>query len=251
MRCVIAALVGVVLVAYPSAQGTVATPRFEVASVKPNRSGEAGGGIRSFTKRFEAVNVPASMLVMHAYNLRAYQLLGGPGWLQRDKFDVRASVASGASTGDVRQMLRMMLAERFRLSIHNEMRNVRGYALLRREGGKLGAGLKPPCQSDCPKTFAGFNWSAGVMEERRVSISAVAAALTDVMHSPVTDRTGIVEQFDVMLRWSVDAADADAPGAPSVAFRRAVEEQLGLKLEDSREVVQVVVIDRIERPTPD
>ena len=253
LRAFLTAVLAMALAAgRPSAQSASAPLRFEAASIKPNRSGDAGGGLRLLPERLDAVNVPAWMLVMDAHELRPYQLVGGPGWLQQDKFDVRATTGPGASRADVSLMLRTLLNERFALSVHEEQRDVRGYALVRARGdGKLGPGLTPPCRANCPKTYAGFNWSAGVMEERSVTIADVADALTAVMRSPVSDRTGVTETFDVVLRWSVEPADAGAPDAPAVAFRRAVEEQLGLKLEASRETVKVLVIDRIERPTPD
>ena len=149
-RALLTALLAMSVAAgHPSAQGTAAPLRFEAASIKTNRSGDAGGGLRLLPERLDAVNVPAWMLVMDAYELRPYQLVGGPGWLQQDKFDVRATTGPGASRADVSLMLRTLLSERFALSVHEEQRDVRGYALVRARGdGKLGPGLTPPCRKD-------------------------------------------------------------------------------------------------------
>jgi uncharacterized protein (TIGR03435 family) len=229
-----------------------AEPRFEVSSVKRNMSGDAGGGMRLVGARFEATNVPAWMLVMDAYGLRSYELAAErPAWVDQELFDVRATAGRVASRNEFRQMVRAMLAERFKLAVHREPREVRGYSLVvANRGGKLGPGLGAPCQADCPPE-AGFEWTSGLWEEHSTTMADIANALSEVMRSPVANRTALPGTYSVKLRWAVDAQSAGAPEAQAVSFRRAAEDELGLKLESGRVRVEVLVIDAIERPTPD
>ena len=129
--------------AAPAAQGP--TARFEVASVKRNTSGEgfmtAGmqpGG------RLTLINVPARQLIVRAYQVQPYQVLGGPSWLISDRFDVTAKAEDNATPQQLNAMLQSLLADRFRLKIHRETRQSDVYRLVKaRTDGKLGDSLKP------------------------------------------------------------------------------------------------------------
>ncbi len=132
------------------------SPVFEVASVKPNKSGEnfirfglQPGG------RFTAQNVPARELIRFAYNVQPFQIEGGPGWLNSDRFDVSAkaegelpNIGPGQS-GPVQQMMQNLLADRFKLKVHRESKEMPIYALvLARSDGKLGKQIEPST-TDC------------------------------------------------------------------------------------------------------
>src|SRR5262245_34566325 len=146
----------------PSPGSQAALPQFEVASVKQNRSGEnrvmigvQPGG------RFTATNVTLRMLIRNAYQLQDFQITGGPNWLVEDRFDIVAKAEAGDAVGDPfraeqngqpsrgQLMLRALLADRFKLVVHNETKDMPIYALiLARSDGKLGAQLKPS-EVDC------------------------------------------------------------------------------------------------------
>src|SRR5213593_3902315 len=130
----------------------VPPPQFEVASVKPNKSGDnrvmigvQPGG------RFTATNVPLRMLIRNAYQLQDFQLVGGPDWMSTDRYDIAAKAEDGAVTGPpppmgqpgpIQLMLRALLADRFKLVAHNEDREMPIFALiLNRPDGKLGPQL--------------------------------------------------------------------------------------------------------------
>src|SRR5262245_9617828 len=124
-RCVaVLVLCGVV------ALGAQAKPTFEVASIRPNRSGDPSGGTRGLPDRMEATNVPLSVLLMDAYGLAYYQVAGGPNWADSEKFDIRATAGRQVSRTDLRLMMQSLLAERFKLVTHRETREVRAWDLL-------------------------------------------------------------------------------------------------------------------------
>jgi uncharacterized protein (TIGR03435 family) len=130
---------------------------FEVATLKLNKSGERGGGIRRLPGgRVTVTNMPARALVTFAYQLGQWQLIGGPGWLADERFDITAKIEGnpewegpGSGRPDPIQIaMRKLLVERFMLKIHTEMRDLDAYALVMAKPGTPGPALKPS-PTDC------------------------------------------------------------------------------------------------------
>jgi uncharacterized protein (TIGR03435 family) len=236
---------------------------FDAASVKRNTSGdelfkisvEPGG-------RFSATNVSLRRLIASAYGTPQprpeSQVLGGPKWLDIDRFDLVAKAAGNPTTQqEVQQLLRALLAERFRLKVHTEDRDAPIYALVvARSDGRLGAQFRPA--GECPParerverdTFCGIRTAAGQITGRSAVLSNLATTLTRVVERPVQDRTSLTGSFDFTLQWTPDAnVSTVSPVGPSIFT--ALQEQLGLKLESTKGPVNVVVIDHVEAPTPD
>ena len=149
-------LAAVVAVVVP-AQEKNAT--FEVASVKANKSGDGNGNLRGLgSDRVVATNMPVRPMITFAYQVAGYQLIGGPGWLASDRYDINAKLevpptsvqpfVPGATTPNPMQLaLRNLLEERFKLKMHRETRELDVYALtMARPGGGPGPGLKPSTQ---------------------------------------------------------------------------------------------------------
>src|SRR3954453_21143639 len=144
---------GVALSAQPP-QPPDAAPAFEVASIKPNSSGDGRVMMQMQPGRYMATNVTLRLLIRNAYQLQDFQITGGPGWLASDHFDVIAKIPDGfqlptappppgSGPGPVQLMMRALLAERFKLVVRNETKDAQIYALvLARSDGKLGPGLK-------------------------------------------------------------------------------------------------------------
>ena len=143
-------------VAIVVAQDTTSTtpPTFEVATVKANKSGDTNGMLRRLPGgRMTATNMPVRPMITFAYSLAQYQLVGGPGWLATDRYDVVAKMEGnpdpvfvpGASTPDPMQLaLRNLLEDRFKLKVHRETREMDIYALvMAKPGGGPGPNLKP------------------------------------------------------------------------------------------------------------
>jgi uncharacterized protein (TIGR03435 family) len=249
-----------------SAQTPIATSvdmAFEVASIKPNKSGATNSSTSGRAGSFSASNVTARELIIYAYRLRPFQLAGGPGWIGSDRFDIQARPPENAN--DNRAMTRALLRDRFKLVAHTETRQEQVYALvLARPDGGPGPQLKASTQN-CATSQPGaaspcgintsVNDTTGRMTGTGQSMEGLVNALGGFgLSRMVLDRTGLKGQFDFELRWTPDnlrapAGQAQANDAPSIFA--ALQEQLGLRLESQRGPVEFLVVDRIEQPTPD
>lgn len=273
--CVIVALLAP-LVAVPRVrgQGPQSPTRFEVASVKVNRSGDGGrmlgpapGG------RFVATNVTLRQLIAFAFgvsNARSEMLVvDGPRWLDTDRFDVQA-VATGGDLprGRTGPVVRALLADRFRLQAHRETRDRPIYDLVvDRPDTNPGPGLRRSTV-DCNRggaTAAGTTTSRprcgllsapGSLTGLAVTLPQFAEALAPFAGRVIVDRTGMEQAFDIEFKWAAEQASAPAVEGTSPApadvpgLFTALKEQLGLKLEDARGPVDVVVVDAVSPLTP-
>jgi uncharacterized protein (TIGR03435 family) len=236
---------------------------FEVASVKQNKSGERNSSTSGRAGGFTATNVTGQQLIVYAYRLRQFQLASGPSWLGSDRFDIQARVPEGAKQ-DNPAMTRALLRDRFKLVAHTEIKQEQVYALVvDRVDGKLGPQLKPStkdCQPSQPGTPSpcGMNTSVndvgGTLTGNGQTMEQLVNALGSFgLNRMVIDRTGLMGSFDIELKWRPDnlrsTTGAQASDLPSIFA--ALQEQLGLRLESQRGPVEFLVVDSIERPTPD
>jgi uncharacterized protein (TIGR03435 family) len=260
-----------------------AAPAFEVATVRENKSGEMRSRIELVNARFNAINMTLRELVSIAYPTdegrfrHASQLVGGPGWFSSTRWDIvaraegfqgdtnrpgfTATQADREAVERVRQMVQRFLAERFKLRVRHETRELPIYALVTvRSGGALGPDLHRSSR-DCVAEWNAQgkpdarNLACGSMQGSRlgkvtahaVELGAFVRDLYDWTGRPVVDRTGLSGRFDFTLTWAPEGStDTDAP-----SIFTALQEQLGLKLEPTTGPVDVLVIDSVERPTPD
>jgi uncharacterized protein (TIGR03435 family) len=238
--------------------------RFEVASVRPNISGDGGGGINLQPGgRFTALNVPLVWLIESAYGLGHHQLEGGPSWIHTERFDVVAKAESdiprpvlGSPPGAFHFMLRALLAERFKLVVREEKREAPVYELeFARTGDALGPGLRR-IDFDCTtaeKTSDGRivdrngrRTCGSNIAARAIPLSQLITVIEGQLERPVVDRINLSGLFDVDLEWSADSADTS-----KASLFTALQEQLGLKLVAARGEVNALIVERAERPTPD
>jgi uncharacterized protein (TIGR03435 family) len=254
-----------------SAQAPV-NPTFEVASIKPNKSGDQASS--SFVRpgsRYNATNVTLRMLMRSAYGVHDMQIAGSPSWIDSERFDSVANAEGDQPTsmfrGQARLMLRSLLADRFKLVLHNETRELPIYALVVARGDrKLGPQLQPSDAAECeavktrspiPATAADPPLSCGGGFARTGRLAARGSVLSDLVTSIsnaadriVRDRTELSGNFDWDLQWTPEQFPQTEP-SESVSFFTALQEQLGLKLESTRGPVDVLVIDRVELPSAD
>ena len=236
---------------------------FEVASVKQNTSGSSNSMLSMRPGgAFQAINSTLNGLIAYAYGVRRTQLAGGPEWVESDKFDVLARASEDVSGDQLRQMVRALLADRFRLIVHTETREQPIYALVHAGNDRrLGASVKASTR-DCSggSSPCGVNMTTdgrgGALRATAVPLTEFAVTLSGLVDRIVVDRTGLTGAFDIELRFTRDnlqPADPSARGiagdAPSIFA--ALPEQLGLKLESQRGRVEFVIIDTVDRPTPD
>jgi len=266
-----------------SASGQPADPpRFAVASIKRNPARVAlsmavpmGVGYRP-GGRLVAGNAPVTMLIQRAYGIQGYELAGGPSWIAEDGYDIDAKPEGNVDQKQMWLMLQTLLAERFKLAMHPETRDLPVYELRIGKGGpKLppaetgpcaetlsgapgrGAQLAPPCGPGVEGSDRGL-----AMLGVSVSMPALAKQLSLLVGREVVDKTGFTGRFALHLEFAMDEALAGLPNAAGPAVSpapadgngprslfAAIQEQLGLKLESAKGRVQVLVIDRVERPT--
>ena len=242
---------------------TSADVAFEVASVKPNKSGERNSSTSGRAGGFTATNVTAQELIVYAFRLRQFQLASGPNWLGSDRFDIQARVPADAKQ-DNRAMTRALLRDRFKLVVHTETKQEQVYALVvDRPDGKLGPQLKPStkdCQASQPgaPSPCGMNTSVsdamGTLVGTGQSIEQLVGALGSFgLNRMVIDRTGLMGSFDIELKWRPDnlRSTTAAPASDVPSIFAAMQEQLGLRLESQRGPVEFLVVDSIGRPAPD
>ena len=217
--------------------------------------------------RFVAINVGLRMIIRTAFQLQDDQIVGGPDWLDTDRFDIEARAASmpGAPTAALLEMLQSLLADRFNLTTHREQREVPVYALERvRRDSELGAGLRatacpdPAVDLSRPQPCTNISNGASFLSMRGMPLYMFAQYLAPVVNRVVTDRTGLDARFDIELKWSPEQQAPSAAAAPPPppgnqdrpALFTAIQEQLGLRLVPDRAMVDVLVIDTLTQPTP-
>jgi len=231
---------------------------FDVTSVKPNTSGEQGGSSKGQPGRYVGVNVTLKRVIGLAYR-PVQEFIGGPDWISTDRFDIEGSVEGTPTQDQMLEMLRSLLADRFKLAVHRETRQMPAYSLtLARGDGRLGAELRavPPCTpaaaspASPARRCGGFAVGAGSLKGTGVTMTQLATELPSATEGRyVVDRTGLSGTFDVNLTWNAEALSPTATSTDSAAsIFAAIQEQLGLRLVSITTPIEVIVIDRAERP---
>ncbi|MGA7234043.1 MAG: M56 family metallopeptidase [Bryobacteraceae bacterium] len=254
-------------------------PRFAVASIKRNQSkvpasveGPMGAGYRP-GGRFVAGNAPVTFLIQRAYGVQSFQVVGGPSWVSTDGYDIEAKPEGNTDQKRMWLMVQTLLADRFKLAMHRETRNLPVYDLLVVKGGPK---LPPPrraCSDDPPLPQSGqprpkppcgpgivASGTGRALDGIGVSMPAFAKLLSMLVGREVIDKTGVTARFALHVDFAPDDTLAGFPnpvgpeGSPPADGARpslyvALPEQLGLRLQKSTGPVDVFVIDHVERPT--
>jgi uncharacterized protein (TIGR03435 family) len=205
-----------------------------------NPSTEVGGKVsiaRDPRGGFTAGNIQLENLILLTYHVQRYQLKGEPGWARSERFDVAAKAPAGVSPDQTWAMMQTLLG-RFRLVVHRETVERPAYLLVPAKGGLR---IRPASRAQAEQDGY-FQSGRGRIRLRMAALDQLAFALSDVLERPVLDHAGTKDNFDLQLEWTPETPE----GANLMA---ALTEQLGLKLEGSRAPIEVVVIDRAERPS--
>jgi uncharacterized protein (TIGR03435 family) len=218
-------------------------PAFEAASIHPG-SADAGRTQLGFSGgRFSAENCTLSFIIQRAYGLRDFQLAGGPRWMldgNGSRFDIQARAAGTTSDDQLKLMAQTLLAERFQLKVHREMRPVPVYALVIAKGGPKLQGAKPGERRHI-ESYPGF------MSGVNVPMSLFIDEYSGKVDRPVIDKTEFADGFDFTLRWTPDVPGHADPSFGSIFTE--IQAQLGLKFEPQRLPIEVLVIDHVEQPS--
>ena len=235
---------------------------FDVASVRMGDPNSVRQGIHIQPGgRFNTTNTTLKMLVAFAYDVENYQIAGGPAWSESDKFTIDAKpvdpalIPSGPE-GDaqIRLMVRSLLAERFKVSVHRDTKEDRIYNLVI---GKNGSKLNETNPATVGQNLEG---RTGQFTATGVPLSMLTQSLSRQLGRPVIDKTGLSGRYDFKLTYVPESRDgifgqvlptdpAAADNLETTALFTALQEQLGLKLESAKGPIEIVVIDQAERPT--
>jgi uncharacterized protein (TIGR03435 family) len=183
------------------------------------------------------------MLIQMAFRVEESQILGRPAWLGVDRYNITAKVegGKGLAFGQLKAPLQQLLAQRFGLAVHHEMKDIQGYAMVvTKSGAKL---QKLPVTDET--SDRGYLLPGGV-RGKQVSVEWLAAMLALKVGRPVVDKTGIEGNYDIKLVYAPDTGELPADSSLPSIFT-ALQEQLGLKLEPQKVAVEMLVIDHVER----
>jgi len=247
------------LPAPPKTMAADAPLTFEVATVKqsdPNRPGKL------FTVKGRdvlTINTTLADLITFAYDVHVRQISGGPTWMESDKFDVqgRPQVEGVPSTVQLRGLMKNLLADRFKLAVHNDKKDLPAYVItVGPRGPKLTQNTSNP--NGLPGLF--FKGLGNLVTTNATMTDFAGLLQSAVLDRPVVNKTDIQGKFDFTLNWTPDdsqfrsfgprppAPATPDPNAPPGLFT-AIQEQLGLKLDPGTAAVDVIVIDKVEKPS--
>lgn len=232
---------------------------FEVVSIKPVAAsdgrimiGMAPGG------RFNANGTNVRFLIGMAYEVRDFQISGGPSWISDDRFQINAKADTEQERipqEQFRKMLKHMLAERFGLKVHEEEKEGSVYHLVQSKSG-----LKMPENKETDQRNRNFRMGRGQINANGIPMSEFVRMLSQMLGRQVIDKTGLTANYNVELQWTPEPGQGmgfgpPPPGAsPPVdttgpTIFTALEEKLGLKLESAKGPVKVLVIDSVAKPS--
>ena len=237
-------------------------PAFEAASVRkaaPQGEGRpdqarSAGLCREDPGRISCIGSPLNLVLMRAYDVKSYQVLG-PAWMENEKYDIIATKPAGATKEQTSAMLQRLLVDRFRMSVRRESRELPVYALV---VGKNGPKLKKFEGANDNGYAAGFTFGNGHFRFQVLTLAHLASGLTFVMGRPVIDMTGIEGRFDITMDISTEGLSGlpgtsaptggDPPTAsdPAPSVFTAVQE-FGLRLESRKAPIECIVIDKAEK----
>jgi uncharacterized protein (TIGR03435 family) len=269
------------------------TPTFDVTSVKPSKAdaqpnsnfplgpGDVyiqNGGL------FSATALPLSTYIVFAYriigNQAQYLLPQLPDWAKNEKYDIQARASGNPGKNEMRLLMRSLLADRFKLALHEETREVPVLGFVLAKPGRLGPNLKPhpdsyACETNTSVSQAAQNGADGLpalcngifgmapsvpgrqrIGARNVKLAFLADALSlgSNLGRPMVNKTGLDEGFDFSLEWVPDRpgaqpAQGDAPETSGPTLQQALLDQFGIKLQSDKASINVYVLDHVERPS--
>ena len=232
---------------------------FEVASIKRSEPGSLRGSTFEFLPggSLRIANGTLRAILETAYDVREFQILGGPGWVNSERYDILARTADSLSnlagaTNDVKAVrlrLQALLRQRFNLEVHRETRELPEYALeVAKKGPKL---IQDGGSNGSSNARTGIQRSCGQMIGTNATMANLTLMLARQLDRPVLDRTGLTGKYNFQFVWTPDSGPCsgspDSSNAPSIFT--ALEETLGLRLESIKGPVDSLIIDHADRPS--
>jgi len=224
-----------------------ANPSFEVATIKPTQEGTQFGIHPTPSGTLIATDATLAYLIKFAYQVHPHQITKAPAWVDSDKYDLTAKPDTPGmpSLPQMRKMVQKLLADRFQLKFHDEKKEMPAYAITIAKGG-----AKLTENTSNPKGNPGYGGGpAGTRVVNSTIQEFIGFVLNEQLEMPVVDQTGLgAKRYDFILRWTADTLQATNGDAAPDIFT-AMQQQLGLKLESTKAPVDVMVIDKVEKPS--
>lgn len=261
----------------PDAAAGIKIPEFDVVSVKPNKSGSGAMRIMFNADGYSASNASPNMLIQMTYGTRQDLILGAPGWADSSRYDFDAKVAGSdldilkkLTSEQRRSMLLPALADRFKLKVHNETKQLPVFELVVAKGGsKLKEATPGDTYANGIKGTDGtghagmMRMGPGQLTGQGVPIATLVNLLAQQLRQTVIDKTGLTGTYDLDLTWTPDPGSSpmfkgndgappradSAPDSAGPSIFTAIQEQLGLKLQSVKGPVETLVVDHIEMPS--
>ena len=281
-RKLLLASVGITAVAGPIVLGIVNSPpvraqakadgspplRFEVASIEPAKPDPFNRGFRIVPGGgINLLRITLKELISFAYDVHDSQISGGPSWMSSEKYAILAQPVPSEVPADIREMsedqqlraldrvrqrVRSLLAERFQLTVRRDTKELSAYALLI---GNSGSKLREFREGE--HNLKGIGLGRGELTLRRSTTQMLATVLSKLVGGPVQDRTGLTGAFEGKLEWTPEPGEPslvpETTPTPNLSGRpplfTALQEQLGLKLESTGGPVEMIVVDKLEKPS--
>ena len=259
------------------------TPTFEVASIKPNKSGSPGTRIMIPPGKVTVSGITLKQFIAIAYHVRDFQVSGGPSWINSDRYDIDAK-AEDSVVEELRKlppeegakqmglMVQSLLADRFQLKVSHTLKDLPVYALvIAKNGPKLHEANPGDTYPNGIKGLDGvahpgmMRMGRGQLTGQALPMGSLVMLLSQQLGRTILDQTGLKGKYDFELQWTPDQGQgamlpgppgggpgADSPPPPDASgpsIFTAIQEQLGLKLESTKGPVDILVIDHIEKPS--
>jgi uncharacterized protein (TIGR03435 family) len=235
-----------------------ATPTFEVATIKPSKPDAPGKAFQLRGRNFSTLNTTLTDLITFAYDLQPRQVTGGPAWMETDKYDLAAvpDKPGAPNTKQLKTMVQKLLTERFQLTFHHDKKELTVFAIT---VAKTGLKLTPSVNTSNGVPGLFFR-GLGNLPVTNATIADFAGVMqTAVLDRPVIDQTGLTGRYDFVLLWTPDETQFGGRGgqapppanggtAPPDLFT-AMQQELGLKMDSVKAPVDVLVIDKVEKPS--
>jgi len=227
---------------------------FDIVSIRRSDPNAVAMMTRPGLNRFEMTNVTVKYLIQFAYDLHDFQVLDAPAWAESERFDIVAKM-DGVTDADIKAEAKMdwdvksrivearvqaLLADRFQLQVHRATRELPIFELEVAKGG-------PKLQVPKSTKSSGFSEGLGQFKCSNTPTEQLASMLSDELDRIVLDRTKLIGGYDFTLQWTPDGAPVNDTSPPGLFT--AIQEQLGLKLTSAKGPVDVIVIDRVARPS--
>jgi uncharacterized protein (TIGR03435 family) len=233
-------------------------PSFEVATIKQSEPGSPSKMFRLEGRRFFATGMSVADLISFAYGLQAQQVVDGPEWLTTDKFDVagQPDAEGQPSERQLKEMVQRLLADRFQLKFHHSEKQLNAYVLeVPKDGPKLTKSTGDP--NGTPTMY--FTKVGSLVVSNATIKEFTALMQSAVFDRPMIDDTGIQGRWNFTLNWTPDESQfagygakvpppSDAADAPPSIFK-GIQEQIGLKLDSRKTLVNVIVLEKVARPS--